>query len=50
MTNKSSLDNAVVCVIGLGYTGLPLALGFARHFQAIGVDINKEKVKTTYHR
>jgi len=45
MTKKTSLDKAVVCVIGLGYTGLPLALGFAKHFKAIGVDVNKEKVK-----
>jgi UDP-N-acetyl-D-glucosamine/UDP-N-acetyl-D-galactosamine dehydrogenase len=45
MTNDSYLNSSTVCVIGLGYTGLPLALGFAKHFKAIGMDIDKEKVK-----
>jgi UDP-N-acetyl-D-glucosamine/UDP-N-acetyl-D-galactosamine dehydrogenase len=34
-----------IAVIGLGYVGLPVALGFARKFPgAIGFDVNKEKV------
>ncbi len=33
-----------VAVIGLGYVGLPLALGIARHFDVIGFDINKKRV------
>jgi UDP-N-acetyl-D-glucosamine/UDP-N-acetyl-D-galactosamine dehydrogenase len=34
-----------IAVIGLGYVGLPVALGFARKFpSAIGFDVNKEKV------
>ncbi len=36
-----------VAVIGLGYVGLPVALGFARKFPGtIGFDINVEKVKS----
>ncbi len=34
-----------IAVIGLGYVGLPIALEFAKHFDVIGFDINKERVK-----
>ncbi len=35
-----------IAVIGLGYVGLPVALGFARKFKGtIGFDINEAKVK-----
>ncbi|CAA7619118.1 Protein CapL [Magnetospirillum sp. LM-5] len=34
-----------VVVIGLGYVGLPLAVGIARHFPTIGFDISTERVK-----
>ena len=33
-----------IAVIGLGYVGLPLAIEFAKHFEVIGFDINKERV------
>ena len=33
-----------LCVIGLGYVGLPLALEFAKHFDVIGFDTNDERV------
>jgi len=33
-----------ICVIGLGYIGLPTALLFAQRHEVIGVDINKEIV------
>ena len=33
-----------IAVIGLGYVGLPVALGFARVFPTIGFDINKRRV------
>jgi UDP-N-acetyl-D-galactosamine dehydrogenase len=33
-------------IVGLGYVGLPVALGFARKFEGtVGFDINVEKVK-----
>jgi UDP-N-acetyl-D-glucosamine/UDP-N-acetyl-D-galactosamine dehydrogenase len=35
---------ARVAVIGLGYVGLPLTLGFAKGSRAIGFDINVQKV------
>lgn len=36
--------NHVISVIGLGYVGLPLAVAFAKHFQTIGYDINRERL------
>lgn len=33
-----------VAVVGLGYVGLPVALGFARKVETIGFDIDAEKV------
>lgn len=34
-----------VGVIGLGYVGLPVALGFARRFRTVGFDISVERVE-----
>jgi len=33
-----------VCVLGLGYVGLPLALALEQHFSVIGFDVNKKRV------
>ncbi len=33
-----------VCVIGLGYVGLPLSVAFARHHSVYGFDVSKEKI------
>ena len=42
VTDKS----AVIGIVGLGYVGLPLVLGFvARGFRVIGLDIDESKVK-----
>ena len=35
----------IVCVIGLGYVGLPLAKAFSKHLKVIAFDIDEEKVK-----
>ena len=35
----------IICVVGLGYVGLPLALAFSKHFLVIGFDINGGKIK-----
>jgi hypothetical protein len=43
---KSSLDKKVVCIIGLGYVGLPLAEAFAGSFQVTGYDTDIKKIKT----
>jgi threonine dehydrogenase-like Zn-dependent dehydrogenase len=36
---------ARVAVIGLGYVGLPLALGFAHASRSIGFDISTKKIE-----
>ncbi len=41
ITNKHSK----ICVIGLGYVGLPIALEFARKVSVIGFDINAQRVE-----
>ena len=33
-----------ICVIGLGYVGLPLAVSFAEAFKVIGFDINERRI------
>ncbi len=33
-----------ICMIGLGYVGLPLAVEFAKHYPVIGFDINKKRI------
>ena len=46
MGKKSdSLDNAIVCIAGLGYVGLPLADAFARNMKVIGFDIDSKKIR-----
>ena len=34
-----------MAVIGLGYVGLPLAVGFAQHIDVIGYDINETRIQ-----
>jgi UDP-N-acetyl-D-glucosamine/UDP-N-acetyl-D-galactosamine dehydrogenase len=34
-----------ICVVGLGYVGLPLAVAFGKKTKLIGFDINKERIK-----
>lgn len=36
--------NPRICVIGLGYVGLPLAIAFSKKFQVTGYDISKNRV------
>ncbi|WP_122072403.1 nucleotide sugar dehydrogenase [Pseudophaeobacter sp. EL27] len=33
-----------ICIIGLGYVGLPLAAAFGRHRPTLGFDIDKERI------
>jgi len=37
--------DVVICVVGLGYVGIPLAKAFSKHIKVIGYDIDEEKVK-----
>lgn len=34
-----------VCVVGLGYVGLPLAVAFSKKYSVIGIDLDKKKVQ-----
>ncbi len=40
----SNLETAIICVVGLGYVGLPLAVAFASSFKVIGFDNNVSKI------
>ena len=42
---KHDLEKATVCVLGLGYVGLPLAEAFSKSLKVIGFDIDGNKVK-----
>jgi len=46
---SDNLDNAVVCVVGLGYVGAPLLEAFARHFRVIGFDVDDRVVTRLEH-
>ena len=39
-----SLQDIRICVIGLGYVGLPLAVEFGRKYHTVGFDLNRERV------
>jgi len=39
------MKDKTVCIVGLGYVGLPLAEAFSKHLKAIGYDIDEEKIK-----
>lgn len=37
-------ENTKICIIGLGYVGLPLAISLSKHFNVTGFDINSQRV------
>ena len=39
------MNNPKICLIGLGYVGLPLAVAFAEKFQVIGFDISSTRIQ-----
>ena len=39
-----NLNNVSVCVVGLGYVGLPLAIEFGRRYHTVGFDVSKARV------
>ncbi|MEA2000257.1 MAG: nucleotide sugar dehydrogenase, partial [Euryarchaeota archaeon] len=39
------LKDKTVCIAGLGYVGLPLALAFSRHLPTIGFDVDAGKIR-----
>ena len=50
MVSKTSVIEKIICIVGLGYVGLPLAEEFSKHFKVIGFDINEKKIKTLSQR
>ena len=44
--NRKGIHDITVCVVGLGYVGLPLAEAFAKHLKVIGYRRNQEAVDT----
>ena len=38
------LKDAKICIVGLGYIGLPLFIELSKKFEVIGYDINKKRV------
>ncbi|MEM7014153.1 MAG: NAD(P)-binding domain-containing protein, partial [Verrucomicrobiota bacterium] len=46
MVSFSQLESRAerICVVGLGYVGLPLAVRLASKFNVIGFDINAQRV------
>ncbi len=45
LTNKFLSKNPKICIVGLGYVGLPLAVEFSKTYQTVGFDINPKRVK-----
>ncbi len=39
-----SLNEAKICVVGLGYVGLPLAVEFGKQFETIGFDLKTDRI------
>lgn len=37
--------NQTICIVGLGYVGLPLAVEFGKIFETIGLDINESRIR-----
>ena len=40
----SEVKDISIIVVGLGYVGLPLAIALARHFPAIGLDVDQDRI------
>ena len=38
------LERVKICILGLGYVGLPLAVEFGKRYNTIGFDINQRRI------
>ena len=50
---KNDLLEIKICIVGLGYVGLPLAIEFGKKFNTVGFDISKQRInelKNSYDR
>jgi len=45
MRNFIFNNKNIICIVGLGYVGLPLLIEFSKFYKTIGFDINKLKLK-----
>ena len=45
MEEKQMKNEAVVCVVGLGYVGQPLAEAFSKSLRVIGLDMDEDKIR-----
>jgi UDP-N-acetyl-D-glucosamine/UDP-N-acetyl-D-galactosamine dehydrogenase len=41
---KNIFDNIKICVVGLGYVGLPIAVEFSKKYVTVGFDINEKRI------
>ena len=39
-----NMSNSKICIIGLGYVGLPLAAAFSSKYQVVGLDIYQTRI------
>jgi UDP-N-acetyl-D-galactosamine dehydrogenase len=44
VSNLQTPSDSRLCIVGLGYVGLPLAVEFSKHFTTVGFDINVSRV------
>ena len=42
---NGDLKHINLCVVGLGYVGLPLACLFAKRYKVVGFDTNRQRVE-----
>jgi UDP-N-acetyl-D-glucosamine/UDP-N-acetyl-D-galactosamine dehydrogenase len=40
----TATSNYRLCIVGLGYVGLPLAVEFGKHFRTVGFDLNPARI------
>jgi len=38
------MNNQTICILGLGYVGLPLAVEFSKKYKVVGFDINQKRI------
>ena len=50
MSEKINDRSAVICVVGVGYVGFPLAEAFSKHLKVIGYDTSENKVQDLNHK
>ena len=41
---RNEVESKTVCVLGLGYVGLPLAVAFGKRFRTVGYDLSERKI------